>query len=571
MKLLNNMTIKSKLILMMAIFSFGIITSGLWGLINTKKVSKNLSMVADIQLKSVYYLLELDKDLYQALSGLQKAIATEPHSDNYNEMKAYYTKQTIEDFPEKWDNGLLTLDYEHTSDENKAINHFNEKRLEWFDNNDLLFIELEKSSPNSQKIHELILKGTDEIFSDMRESINYLSDLNMERSEKISHTTDEDTKRSNIIMYITIIFSLGIPIIVGFIIMKMLITNIYSMIDMLKEIANGKADMRQRLKKIANDEMGVLSDWFNVIMQRLEDDGKRNNESQIKVQNEIKVLQQQAEEVDNASINLTDKSLNIKERINIALGNTQKMSENLNDISNSAEKSQLNLNSVGTAAEEMSSTINEISSNTENARNISARALDNVQIANTKVEQLGNAAKEITKVIDAIIDIADQTKLLALNATIEAARAGESGKGFSVVANEVKELAKQTNSATEIISEKINSIRSSTLDTVNEIKNIDRVVTEVSEIVTSIATAVEEQNVTTANITSSIKQATEGADNVVKSVIQIADDAKNVNQNIVIVDSEIIEIQKTADNLNNNAGSLNNTSRELAEVAENFN
>ena len=129
-------------------------------------------------------------------------------------------------------------------------------------------------------------------------------------------------------------------------------------------------------------------------------------------------------------------------------------------------------------------------------------------MSNDRVGGLGQAADEIGKVIEVIQDIAEQTNLLALNATIEAARAGEAGKGFAVVASEVKDLAKQTATATDDIRKRIEGIQS-----------IDRrrgrapsarspaVIGNVNDVARTIAAAVEEQSITTREISQNVSQA----------------------------------------------------------------
>jgi methyl-accepting chemotaxis protein len=179
----------------------------------------------------------------------------------------------------------------------------------------------------------------------------------------------------------------------------------------------------------------------------------------------------------------------------------------VNDIERAhagALRSQENVSSVAIATEQMSATVGEIANNAEQARQRTENAVQSVQSAQNSVDELGAAAAQIDKIIDVIVEIAEQTKLLALNATIEAARAGEAGKGFAVVAAEVKQLATQTNSATDDIRLKISSMQSSTHNTIAEINHISGVITSVDDIVSSIAASVEEQSVTTRDISNTI-------------------------------------------------------------------
>ena len=111
-----------------------------------------------------------------------------------------------------------------------------------------------------------------------------------------------------------------------------------------------------------------------------------------------------------------------------------------------------------------------------------------------------------------ITSIAQKTDLLALNATVEAARAGEVGAGFAVVANEVKELAKQTSNATEEISRKIEAIQTDAKAAVSAISSISSVITKVNEISMSIATAVEQQSATTAEMSRNVSEAARGSE-----------------------------------------------------------
>jgi len=192
----------------------------------------------------------------------------------------------------------------------------------------------------------------------------------------------------------------------------------------------------------------------------------------------------------------------------------------------------MNMDMVATSAEEMTTTINEIARNSESARTITHEAVSKARGASVKVDDLGRAAQEISKVTETITKISEQTNLLALNATIEAARAGESGKGFAVVANEIKDLARQTAGASLEIKEKVHGIQHSTSVTVLEIEQILNIISDIDEIVSSIANAVEEQSATTREIADNVAQASVGIQEVSKNVNQSSDVSTDISKEI---------------------------------------
>ncbi|HOE90462.1 MAG TPA: methyl-accepting chemotaxis protein, partial [Candidatus Cloacimonadota bacterium] len=166
------------------------------------------------------------------------------------------------------------------------------------------------------------------------------------------------------------------------------------------------------------------------------------------VQKTSKDMNAKAEEVAQATHEMT-------ENVNSVSASAEELSINMSTVANNANQSADNINSVAAATEEMTATISEIASNADNAKTIVNTAVMSLQNANRKIEELNVATKEIYTVSASISDIAEQTKLLALNATIEAARAGDAGLRFSVVANEVKSLATETNNATIEIHSKV--------------------------------------------------------------------------------------------------------------------
>ena len=137
-------------------------------------------------------------------------------------------------------------------------------------------------------------------------------------------------------------------------------------------------------------------------------------------------------------------------------------------------------------------------------------AAKEAETTNAEIVELAQATQKIGDVVKLIRDIAGQTNLLALNATIEAARAGQAGKGFGVVASEVKLLAIQTGKATEEIAAQVLAVQSSTNDTIEAIRRITSRMQEISQYTSAVATSIESQNVATDEISNNVANAAEG-------------------------------------------------------------
>jgi hypothetical protein len=162
------------------------------------------------------------------------------------------------------------------------------------------------------------------------------------------------------------------------------------------------------------------------------------------------------------------------------------------------------LSMVAASAEEMSASVAEIARNMADAAKVASEAGQTTTVVNNRIRDLGESSNQITKAVNVISDIAEQTKLLALNATIEAARAGEAGKGFAVVASEVKALAQQTGKATEEISRMVTDIQRDVGGSVEAMGKVREVVDRIQGIQGTVAAAVEQQNATAREIARSV-------------------------------------------------------------------
>jgi methyl-accepting chemotaxis protein len=205
----------------------------------------------------------------------------------------------------------------------------------------------------------------------------------------------------------------------------------------------------------------------------------------------------------------------------VSAGATQTVSQST-AVASAAEQMRGNVASVAAASEELAFSIREIARNSSDSARTARNARELASSASTTITALSSNAAAIGEVTHAIQTIAQHTSILALNASIEAARAGDAGKGFMVVANEVKELARQTDRATAEIARHITSIQSDTAKSVESISSVVQVVERIDGYASSIAAAVEEQAATVRDVA---RHATE----VATAVASVVDNINGVS------------------------------------------
>jgi methyl-accepting chemotaxis protein len=212
-------------------------------------------------------------------------------------------------------------------------------------------------------------------------------------------------------------------------------------------------------------------------------------------------------------------------QLEAAAGTLTKTAEVTQELSGTvaaaSEQASANVQSVASATEEMTSSVNEISRQVQESSKIAGEAVRQAERTDARIGELSQAAARIGDVVKLITAIAEQTNLLALNATIEAARAGEAGRGFAVVASEVKALAAQTGKATEEISAQIAGMQTATQDSVAAIKEIGATIGRISEIASTIAAAVEEQGAATQEIARNVGEAAKGTAQVASNITDV--------------------------------------------------
>lgn len=408
-------------------------------------------------------------------------------------------------------------------------------------------------------VDEYTFKGTDKISG-------YASLKTVNWFVGATQNSDEFLKTSNDILKSSILIVVISMLIVVFLIIYgsgKIVKPINAAVFGLKDIAEGEGDLTLRLEVDSNDEVGELATWMNTFIGKL--------------QGIIKQIRVNSNRVDSSSGELSTISSNMSQKTeetaqmahNVASA-AEEMNTSISSVAAAMEQSSTNIGVVAASAEEMSATITDIAQNSDQARETSIKAVDQVKNISIKLDELTQASQTIGKVTESITEISEQTNLLALNATIEAARAGEAGKGFAVVANEIKELARQTAEATVDIKSQVDDIQHTTSSTVSEIAQISEIIQNVNAVVLKITSAVEEQSIATKEISENISQANQGLQEVNENITQSSEAADEISRNIASVNTATDDISISSSQVKASSEELQKMSVELNAIVNTF-
>jgi methyl-accepting chemotaxis protein len=347
----------------------------------------------------------------------------------------------------------------------------------------------------------------------------------------------EDLGRNRMLLMIVAAVSLLVAGAIGvFYVQRRLVRRLTSVGDAMRRLSSGETDMTVPAAA-DRDEIGEMARSLEVFRA-----GEIERRGMAARQEAEQAAQRdRAASIEQMITDFRSTVTTVIEAVNSNIGRMETTARTLSSIAGEADtqaraasassgNTSTNVQSVAGATEELGASIGEISQQATQANTVVGKAAEIAKNADQLVGQLSTGAAKIGDVIKLIRAIAEQTNLLALNATIEAARAGEAGRGFAVVASEVKTLASQTAKATEEIASQIGAIQGSTSEAVEAIRQISGVMGDIAGFTSSIAAAVEEQSASTQEIGRNVQQAAAGANELASSMTMVTEAIEETNK-----------------------------------------
>ncbi|MEI6208592.1 MAG: methyl-accepting chemotaxis protein [Desulfuromonadales bacterium] len=511
------MSIKIKLMIILLVGCVSVIVAGVLGLVGMKSANGAIEELYKENLTNVTQISQIMGLMRDNRIQLLLALQHNPDNPDIVKLHDHATEQHLSSV-EKNIEEITTIWKEYTSgalsaEEKRMADDFAEKRGKFVKEGLLPARDLIKAG----KYHdatEHTIKVINPLFKAANEPAQKLFDNEKNQAKKAHEDAVKKYHTTLSLVLSAIVGSILVSLVLGFMIIRSISSAAGALINVSGAMANG--DLSQRVRLTTTDELGTIGRSFDTMADAFSQALGKVTDSATQVSAAANQVQSTAERIATGSEEVAAQSTTVATA-------GEEMAATSGDI---AQNCQLAVEAANLATQTAKKGFDVVQHTIDGIKFRGAKTKENAVI----VESLGARSDQIGEIVATIEDIADQTNLLALNAAIEAARAGEQGRGFAVVADEVRALAERTTKATKEISGMIKAIQTETRQAIismeDGVKGTERGAAEAAQLETSlneileqissvamqvsqIATAAEEQTATTSEISSNMMQITE--------------------------------------------------------------